>query len=374
MSHRNINWDLIRVVAVLAVVVGHVTDLGPVLHPELGGYPFVFAPQFGAAALMVVSAYFVCVTVRRGKPLRWLRGRLARLLPAYLAVVVVLYVVGRLVVPSFNGPGIWPWPLWTADDLLANLTLTQGWRPDPVYLDNAHWTLPVQVAAFCAAAVLWHFRRGDARWLATGLVFAPLLVLPLMLLPEAATDVLGVVYTGSGIGRAYLFGVGIALWLWGRRRLPDAWLVLLCAVAVVQYGYSTDHELKSGAAFAVMLALVALAARGPDWAVLERLRRPIAWLAGISYGVYLVHQQLGFVLARVLVDLGVSGWGRLVVVFAAAVVAGWLLTVLVERPAHRLLARRRDVPKATLGTSNVPNATLGTSPAPPEPEPVGGRA
>lgn len=339
---RNVNWDLIRVVAVLAVVIGHITDLGPVLHPELDGYPFAFTPQFGAAALMVVSAYFACVTVRRGRPLRWLRGRLARLLPAYLVVVVVIYLVGRTLMPSFNGPGIWRWPEFTAGDLAANLTLTQGWRADPVYLDNAHWTLPVQVAAFCAAAVMWHrWGGGKARWLAAGLVLAPLLVLPLMLLPPGVTEVLAVGYTGTGIGRAYLFGVGIALWLWGRGRLSGPVMVLLGGLAVVQYGYSTDNELASGAFFAVMLALIALAARGPDWAMVQRLRRPIAWLAGISYGVYLVHQQLGFVLARVLVDLGVSGWGRLVVVLAAAVVAGWLLTVAVERPVHRLLTRGR---------------------------------
>lgn len=359
MSRRNVNWDLIRVAAVLAVVVGHITDLGPVLHPELSGYPFTFAPQFGAATLMVISAYFACVTIRRGRPGRWLRGRLARLLPAYLAVVVLLYAVGRLVAPSFDGPGIWPWPQWTPTDLVSNLTLTQGWRLDPVYLDNAHWTLPVQVAAFAGAALLWHRWRGvNAQWLATGLVLAPLVVLPLMLLPESVTEVLGVVYTGSGIGRAYLFGVGIALWLWGRGRLPAAWVLVLSAASVVQYGYSTDHELQSGACFGVMLGLIALAARGPDWAWLARARRPISWLAGISFGVYLVHQQLGFFLARALVDAGVGGWGRLLAVFAAAIAVGWLLTVAVERPAHRLLTRTRErpEPKLSVGAPSMESA------------------
>lgn len=354
-TRRNINWDLIRVVAVLAVVVGHITDLGPVLHPELSGYPFVFTPQFGAAALMVVSAYFACVTVRRGSPLRWLRGRLARLLPAYLAVVVVIYLVGTVAIPAFNrDPDTWRWPEWTPQDLLANLTLTQGWHADPVYLDNAHWTLPVQALAFCAAALIWQLRGGgDTRKLAVGLVLAPLVVLPLMLLPEQATDVLGVVYTGSGIGKAYLFGVGIALWLWGQRRLSGALMVLLAAAAVVQHGYSVDRELEAATGFALMLGLIALAARGPDWdhAVLRVLRRPIGWLAGISFGVYLVHQQLGFMLARVLADHGVPGWGRFVVVFAAAVGAGWLLTVVVERPAHRLLSRAPTSPSPKLSVA-----------------------
>lgn len=371
-SRRHVNWDLIRVVAVLGVVIGHITDLGPVLHPELGGYPFVFTPQFGAATLMVVSAYFVCVTIRRGEPLRWLRGRLSRLLPAYLVVVVLLYLAGRLAVPAFNERAeVRPWNTWTTDHLLSNLGLVQAWSTPPAYLDNAHWTLPVQVIAFGSAALLWSRGARNPRWLAVGLVLLPLAVLPLALLPEGVTEVLAVVYRGTGVGHAYLFGVGIALWLWGRRELTTPLVVLLAGAAVVQYGYSTDHELLCGGAFAVMLALIAAAARGPDWSALHVVRRPIGWLAGITYGVYLVHQQFGFLLARALADHGVTGWARLLLVFAAVILAGWLLTTLVERPAHRLLARRGDAPKATLGALNAPKATLGVTPAP---EPVGGRA
>jgi peptidoglycan/LPS O-acetylase OafA/YrhL len=93
-----------------------------------------------------------------------------------------------------------------------------------------------------------------------------------------------------------------------------------------------------------MLLLICVAARGQDWPLLAvpPLRATLSWLAGISFGIYLVHQQLGYVFARVLVDLGVdSGWVRLLAVIAAAVLAGWALTALVERPAHRALTRER---------------------------------
>jgi peptidoglycan/LPS O-acetylase OafA/YrhL len=47
-------------------------------------------------------------------------------------------------------------------------------------------------------------------------------------------------------------------------------------------------------------------------------------------------------LARALLAVGASGWERLVLVLAAAVLGGWLLTRLVERPTHRLLTRQRE--------------------------------
>ncbi|MQA61121.1 MAG: acyltransferase family protein [Actinophytocola sp.] len=367
------NWDLLRVIAILAVVVGHITYRGPANQPELAGYPFAFTPWFGASTLMVVSGYFVCVTISRGHAGRWLGNRLARLLPAYIVAVLITYTVSRFAVLAFNGwdtePGLLgtlfgdpilpphpepdappPWQLPTPADLVANLTVTQEWSDDVVFVDNSYWTLPVQVVAFVSAALLWRHKFGAdrGRVLSRVLLLGPIVVLPLTLLPGEITDVLGAIYGGLGVGRAYLFGVGIALWLWARRELSHAELGLLATTAVVLHGASSEHPVPSAAGFAIMLGLIAAAARGPDWdvRVLCVLRRPVAWLAGISFGVYLVHQQLGFVLARVLAEHGVSGWPRLMLVFAAAILAGWAMTVLVERPAHRLLTRRRAVTPA----------------------------
>src|SRR5690606_41663247 len=69
-TRRRLDWDLIRVVAEFAVLLGHVPQLGPVLHPELGAQPYVVAPQFGAAALLIVPAYLPWLTMLRGHPRR----------------------------------------------------------------------------------------------------------------------------------------------------------------------------------------------------------------------------------------------------------------------------------------------------------------
>jgi peptidoglycan/LPS O-acetylase OafA/YrhL len=84
--------------------------------------------------------------------------------------------------------------------------------------------------------------------------------------------------------------------------------------------------------------------------------------------VYLLHQELGYVLARVLHDAGLPGWVRLPIVLAAAVLAGWLLTTLVERPAHSRLTRpRRTAPPPRSAPDDLLPAealTGGNSPAP----------
>ncbi|GGM70522.1 acyltransferase [Longimycelium tulufanense] len=340
------SWDLLRVLAVFAVVVQHATHQGPASHPELGPAAFTMSLQFGASTLLVVSAFFVCATIRRGRPLRWWWNRVARLLPPYLAAVLFTYaVVDLAAIPGWYHPN--------KVDLVGNLLMVQAWFPDVHYVDGAYWTLPIQLIAFTAAALLWPSRwmRG---WRGPATLWA-IIVVP-MLLKEWRTgdapQLMQSLYDGLGTHRAHLFGAGAAIWLWSRNRLAS-WHLAALLVAVLMAQEVQASDLPSTTAFGVMLLLVCLAASGPDWevATTRPLRRPIQFLAGISFGVYLLNQDVGYVTARWLLDRGAGPWTRLLAVIALAVLLGWLLTVLVERPVHRLLTGPVVRPLATLRRS-----------------------
>ncbi|WP_442785086.1 acyltransferase family protein [Amycolatopsis sp. H20-H5] len=376
---RRISWDILRVVAIVAVMLGHVTHQSALLHPELSGYPFRVTAQFGASILLTISAYFVCASLRKGSPGRWLWSRVARLVPVYLVAVLLTYVVTRYAVTLFNGQalpggiggflfgvpsealnaGPVPWYTPTGLDLFANLTMIQAWSFDFQYLDGSYWTLPVQLMAFTAAALLWPRRwRTDRRVvvLLWALIAVPVVIRFVVFTPETIPPALNNIFFGLGLHRLNAFAFGVAAWFWAQRRLPTWHLGLLLVATVaaqdlqmfpLHHPTPIDPErVPSIVGFAVMLILVCLAARGPDWDVpfVRRLRPVITWIAGISFGLYLVHQELGYILARVLLDRGVPGWLRLVAVLGAAVLGGWLLTKLVERPVHRVLTARRGRP------------------------------
>ena len=365
---RRISWDIIRVVALLSVVLGHITHQSKLLHPELAGYPFNVTAQYGAATLLIVSAYFACASLRKGAPGWWLWKKVARLLPAYFTAVVITYVVMRFAAAWFNTqdlPDAPPWYLPSGIDLFANLVMIQGWSPDFQWLDGSYWTLPVQIMAFTAAALLWPRRwRTDVvvGALIWALILGPLL-LRFVIFDPPDTPAWGVTMIfGLGLHRAHTFAIGIGIWLWARGRLRNWHLALLLIATVaaqdlnmypLHYATPIDPDrVPSIAGFAVMLLAICAAASGPDWDLpwLRRLTPAISWLAGISYGVYLVHQELGYILARALLAAGATGSERLPVVLTTAVLAGWLLTVLVERPVHRLLTgqRERTPPSSTL--------------------------
>lgn len=342
-TKRRINWDVLRILAVLCVMLQHATRVGPANHPELDRPLFVFGLEFGASTLVVISAFFACASLSKGEPARFLRGRLARLLPAYLVAALCTYAVLRHLAPA-------GWSELEPRDLLFNVLMLQSWVPGVRLVDVSYWTLPIQVTGFVAGALLVTRVRGRA---VKGLLWA-LVAVPLAVKEwAAAPHLVHILYNGLGAHRAQLFAIGIALWLWSKGRLGGRHLAALVAAALVaQAVHSAD--LKSTLAFGVLLIGVSAAAGGPDWDVapVRLLARPIRWLAGISYGVYLVHQELGYlVMAKVAPHAGPLV--ELAFFIGSAVVLGWLLTTFVERPAHRVLTASRPAVAGLLLTARL---------------------
>ncbi|MEV0681752.1 acyltransferase [Actinosynnema sp. NPDC050436] len=323
---RRINWDVLRVLAVAAVLLQHATHAGPSVHQELGSPVFTVSLEMGASTLVVISAFFACASLAKGEPARFLRNRLARLLPPYAAAAVLTYFVLTRLAPE-------GWSELEPRDLVVNVFMLQNWFPDARLVDFSYWTLPVQVTGFVAGALLFSRVRGNGlRVLLWVLVVGPLVL-------RIWTEDPGLVrtfYDGLGIHRAQLFAAGVGIWLWSKDRLGTSHLgALLVAVLAAQGIHSDDPE--STLALGVMLLAIAACAKGPDWDVrpVRLLRRPIKWLAGISYGVYLVHQEIGYVVMAAVARFG--PWAELAAFLGVAVVLGWLLTRFVEQPAHRAL-------------------------------------
>ena len=336
-GERRLSWDVIRVLAVISVVVQHATFTAQGVMPWLVAPPVTWGVEAGANTLMVISAYFVCVTLAKRRPGRWWWQRIARLLPAYLVAVVVTYAA-TLVAADFGywRPGV--------RDLVGNLLLVQSFDPAVTYMDHSYWTLPLQIGVFTLAALALGL-LGRELWRHP--VVLPTLawvgvVVP-VLLAECATGWLATLSNGFVMWRWQLFAIGLAMWLASRRRISLTHLAALTAAGVLAEAIISP-DVDSAIVLALACLLVAAATLGPDWDFLRvgPLPRMIGWLAGISYGVYLMNQQIGYFFAWLAQDrLGITGWGRLAGVVLLAVFLGWLLTRFVETPASRVLTRRR---------------------------------
>lgn len=356
---------MLRVVFVLLVVLYHSTFIGPSVYHAFVPKKLFFAHQVGASLLLVLSAYFVAVTLPKGPTARWWWAKMARILPPFAVATVMAWTALHYFAPDgFYFPSV--------GDLFRNMLMLWEWngRWHVDYVDGSYWTIPVQLMAFTVAALVWRTRFGSGRGLRV-LLWVGLLV-PLAQLSlhwsMPPDSLYGSIVDGFGLHRWHLFVAGVTVWMLATRRIGrvhGGGLLVGCLVAHVAHtGWFNDDGSFGFDHVAVvwiglgMLALVA-AAVGPDWDrwVPARVQRVITWLAGISYGVFLCHQTTGYVLTIHLQDHGLGPTLQTLVMIANAILLGWLLTRFVEGPAHRgLMAfwdHRAPTLRARLGLRNV---------------------
>ncbi|MCI2421778.1 acyltransferase [Saccharopolyspora sp. K220] len=346
-SSRKVSWDVVRTGCVVLVMLYHATFLSTYLHPELTPRTFVFPYQVGASLLLVVSAYFACVTIGRGTVLRYWWGRIARLLPPFLGAVVVIFLVLRWAAI----PG-WFYPSFA--DLGWNLLMLWNWKPAAYwFIDGSHWTVPLQLMGFTAAALLFSTSWGHGRRIVVVLwaaVLVPIAQWPLRV--SDLSEAYRTVVDGIGMHRWHLFVVGVAIWLWSTRRIGlghFAALLVTCMLGQALHNYSETPEgliadWGSTVAVCVGMVVVALTARGPDWDrfIPNWLAARVRWFAGISYGVFLTHQAIGYVVMRELDEIGANPLVQTAAMLITGTILGWALTHAVERPTHRFLMRTYD--------------------------------
>jgi peptidoglycan/LPS O-acetylase OafA/YrhL len=352
-SGRRLSWDVLRIVFVLLVILYHSTFIGPLVYHDIIPKNLTFPHQVGASLLLVLSAYFVAATVRRGGArsggtARWWWGKIARLLPAFFVATVNAWLFLRYLAPD-------GWYLPGKRDLAANLLMLWHWDPSWGFVDGSYWTIPLQLLAFCLAAVMWRGPLG--RGVGLRVVMWAALIVPALQWHHLATRAAGSSYAmlagGIGIFRWHLFVAGVAVWMVSTGRLRRGHFVAIEVAAIAEHalqtsvldptaGWSTDWIAVGLIALGVVAMTVA--ALGPDWDhwVPPAGRRVITWLAGISYGVFLTHQTVGYVVMRRLQQLGVGPTLQTGFMILTGVLAGWLLTRCVERPLHHRLMRAWD--------------------------------
>lgn len=340
-ARRLAQLDALRGIAALAVVLFHVTTR----YDQLYGHAtptLVAAPwgHYGVNLFFMISGFVIFMTLERTRrPLDFVVSRFSRLYPAYWAAVLLTFSVTHLLTLPGKTVG------W--DALLVNLTMLQGFFGVP-HVDNVYWTLEVELLFYAWA--LLSYRFAGARGL-RGFLFGCLALrlvyeaaaafaqvdLPWMgqrwlLLPYIAWFALGVaIYRltgagearddpGEGGGRGFFdFSVGAA-------RVDLALAIAALAVMTV-----VDGPMLGALALAFGVLLIG-AAQG-RWRWLEH--PALLWLGAVSYGLYLLHENIGWALLRRLEGVGLEPHAAIVLTVVLALLLAHGLTRAVEQPAMR---------------------------------------
>ncbi|WP_244098374.1 acyltransferase family protein [Burkholderia ambifaria] len=329
--------DVLRFIAATAVVFFHYAfrgyaadDLTTMHYPALE--PVAQYGFLGVHLFFMISGFVILMTVGDGSLKRFIASRASRLLPAFWVCCTLTFLVAL----AIGGDRfVVTWPQY----LVNMITLGGGFGADPI--DGAYWSLGAELRFYRLVGILLiigQIHRAE-RWLFVWLVATVLVELfPFIKLKGfLVTD-----YAG-------FFIAGAACFLIRARGLSRSRIVLVCSA----WALSLFHEfqllpnfsenfgkpLNPATVAAVMtsffVVMLALALRRTPVLTSSRW----VWFGAVSYPLYLIHQNVGYMLFNEVgsaIDQVVMFWG----VVAAAIGAALLLHIAVEKPAAGPLKRR----------------------------------
>jgi len=337
--------DFLRFGAAMVVFVSHVA-LPAVSGGLLPLRPLIELADDAVMAFFVLSGFVIAYTARtRDRDLTdYTEARLARLysvaLPA-LVVTILADEIGMRLAPSVYA-GLWHHEWNPLVQIGAAVTFTNElWygsiRP---FSDGPYWSLGYEFWYYVLFGIGFYLRPG-VRWIAAALVCALvgpkiLALLPLWLLGVALYRTRGRI--PESVGWALFVGSIAAYLVFRGTDLGHAthWWMDWRVVQLVGEGYSRHLPSKyvTGILFACNIAGFAAIQHRVS---LRSVERPIRWLAGMTFSLYLLHYPL-LHLATAVLPGEASSWPRAALVTGLVLLAIAALASVTER--KKRVARR----------------------------------
>jgi peptidoglycan/LPS O-acetylase OafA/YrhL len=328
-SVRLVEVDALRGLAALAVVLYHYTTRFIEINPASGTPSLTFPHgHYGVNLFFIISGFVIFMTLERTRRgMDFVVSRFSRLFPAYwVAVALTFAVTSTFGLPGFEvSPG----------QALGNAIMVHGFLRIP-HVDGAYWTLEVELLFYAGMFALLTGGRLQrvhwalwallglrlaydlfARWFGVDLSWTLSRLLILKYIPWFA---LGICVYQLTLGAARA----------DRRQLRITGVAALACLAWV------DHWALALLAL-VLAALVWAAASGR----LRWLRHPLpAFFGTISYPLYLLHENIGWVVQRAVLGHGASFDASIAAALLVTVPLATAVTYLVEQPAMRWIRGR----------------------------------
>ena len=335
--------DGLRALAILAVLAFHYCyRWGPPLNPE-SLYPYGAAladlpgVRFGACGVLlffVISGFVIAMTLDHCQtPREFIVRRYARLGPAMLVFSVITFVAMQVIPHApFPERGVWFVSAITFIDprFLNRIAPSIGFRS----IDGAYWSLYVEVQFYALACLVYFTARRRFRPV-TGLLSAIACALLLVRVPLASAP------SNNLFLPAFLpwfvMGIGFHAIASRAQRWGGGLLILLGSLELLALNLAgAPDAVPIGVVVLVPILFAAAIWFGPIVSVLSS--KPMVNIGVASYGLYLLHQNVGVAILHSLPHMGEMDGAVAAVAVAAACTAVALTSFRwIESPASRAI-------------------------------------
>lgn len=321
--HRIYELDALRGIAALSVVLYHYTTrYGELFQRHRDPYPLhVSYGHLGVQLFFIISGFVIYMTLVNARSVaEFAIKRATRLYPAYIVAVILTYEL----VTMYHLPGRQV-SLTTA---LLNLTMLQGFMNGVRAVDGVYWTLTVELTFYCIIGVLYQLRLLSkieylsVLWL---LVAAGARIMALY----HDTGLLSVIRTTLIADHCNLFIAGMMFYhLKTKAELKYHVIMALCIASQFINPHMVDNVIVASF-FAVFYAVA--------YGKMAFLNvRALSFLGAISYSLYLVHQNLGYIVIDFMQRHGLTNEVFVVVPVMLSILVASGMTFWIERPVQAL--------------------------------------
>lgn len=321
---RLVELDALRGAGAIAVVLYHLTTRFPEIFPGADHVPVTFWPgEYRVLLFFAISGFAIFFTLRSiGGIADFAVNRFSRLFPAYWAAILLTLLfeyaghADRLKIPAIS--------------IAANFSMLQGFLYLPS-VDGVYWTLTVELGFYASMLGLWLLLgKGMAR-------------LEWMLLPWLALRWLMLFWDEMPTRLAMLlvlqfvpfFIIGMLFYrIWSGQRRWQAQLPWFAATLVTLF--MTDARDMALVGCGLVALFAAMLAGGLRFLAV----RPLLWVGEVSYPLYLVHENIGFIIMLKGQALGIGRWLAFLGALVTVTLLAWLLHRYVEEPAGRWITHQ----------------------------------
>ncbi|MEO0406618.1 MAG: acyltransferase, partial [Cyanobacteria bacterium P01_A01_bin.135] len=308
--------DALRGLGCLGVLFYHYTTRYDQIYGHPAPLPLsIPAGRYGVLLFFMISGFVILMSLERTPTiLEFAVKRLARLYPAYWAAIALTFSA----VATFGLPG---------REVKLSVALLNGLMFHPLLrvanVDGVYWTLMVELIFYVLMAGLYLLRAlPKVEWaMALWLLVNTLENFNLLIeVPEVAERWLILPY-------AHLFVMGIVFYR--LRQQGSSWLRYGLLAASLAYHLSVAPEPDKLVAVLLFMGAFFLINAGRLEAISVP---PLLWLGAISYPLYLLHQNIGYIVIRALEGWGVLPAVSVGVATGVAIALAAVVTAMVERP------------------------------------------
>lgn len=327
-KERLYELDALRGLAVIGVMLSHYTTryenlFGHVKNPYLLDFPY---GGLGVPLFFIISGFVIYMTILNSQTIKdFAIKRITRLYPAYIVAVILTFTLVTLY--QLQGREV------SLKHALINLTMFQGFLVGVPNVDGAYWSLTVEISFYMLIGfiVFLGFHRKieyiSIAWLLAAALFKIIVI-------NFDNVYLHAIESQSINNYCHLFIAGIMFYhLRNANRYIYHIIISLCLI----YQFVFNDFVTS--LFVSLFFVLFYALVFKKFLKIFNIK-PLIFLGTISYSLYLIHQNIGYIVINILEKNGFTSEFYLIVPFAVSIILAYLITFYIEKPLMKFFREK----------------------------------